>query len=464
MIPYEIFYNRLHIIFSQDPKINAIPLKNILDTIPSVDHLQNIPNGTPVIIRADLDMHIEDNVITDKCRIVTTLPTIEYCIEQGWKVIIFGHIGRDIENSLLPVCEAYGKEMAKKVEFISDWIDESNMVLTDDLVSKVKAGKPGSVFMLENTRKYNIETALWKAKEADFDGICEKMYNLASDIRKRLCDIEINEAIAASNFDFSSLVLPLVMSKTAMGFFISEDMRKHLLDARKANMVVFSGLKANKLDDLEAVVNAHPLKLLIAAGALAMALKKAQAQLEKSDFCIGKGETEEKANYFISKSRIDQGKRIVKKCKDKNIELLLPIDFILDNGEISKVIPKDRTQYDIGPETRDLITAKLEDYIKKSKNSPEPFTLFHNGVFGKFEDSRFEAGTKDFISHLKNLTIEGISTYVGGGEGRLALIKYGSLSDVTYAFTAGGTILKSLSDHHIQYLKAMYLQNKESNY
>jgi len=59
------------------------------------------------------------------------------------------------------------------------------------------------------------------------------------------------------------------------------------------------------------------------------------------------------------------------------------------------------------------------------------------------------------------MTREGIFTYVGGGEGRLALLKYGSLSDVTTAFTAGGTILKSLSNRHIHYLKAMYLQNIE---
>ena len=132
--------------------------------------------------------------------------------------------------------------------------------------------------MLENTRKYDVERMLWKAKKEDFDGICERMYYLAMDFRKHFCQIEINEAIAASNFDFSSSVLPLVMSKTALGFYISEEMKEHIIGARKASILVFSGLKINKLDDLEAVLNSRPLRLIIAAGSLAMALKKAQAQ------------------------------------------------------------------------------------------------------------------------------------------------------------------------------------------
>src|SRR5258708_19633941 len=85
--------------------------------------------------------------------------------------------------------------------------------------------------------------------------------------------------------------------------------------------------------------------------------------------------------------------------------------------------------------------------------------MYLNGVLGKFEEPQFEKGTRDFVGHLRHMTESGIHTYVGGGEGRLALLKYGVLSDVTHAFTAGGTILKSLSDKRIQYLKAMYLQS-----
>jgi len=460
MISYDKFYQQLYRIFSQDPQLDSIPLEEILDFIPTVDRLKDVPEGTTVLVRVDLDMPVVDGKVADLSRIKANSPTIKYCSEQGWKVVLFGHLGRDKNISVIPVCEGYTEEIGKDIELISDWMNEAQVKLLDQVISKVAAAKPGAVFMLENTRKYNIERALWNASEDSFLDICDKMYSLALDFRERLTEIEINEAIAASNFDFSSSVLPLVMSKTVLGFYFSEEMKKHIKGARQANMLVISGLKINKLDDLEAILERRKVKWIITAGSLAMALKKAHAQLGGGDFCIGQAETNETKKFYIPHDRIEQGKRIVQRCREDEVELVLPVDFVLDNGEIAKEIPHDRVQFDVGPETRELFLKKVSEYIYKSKQSSEPFTMFYNGVFGKFEDSRYEVGTREFISHLRTMTQAGISTYVGGGEGRLALLKYGSISDVTHAFTAGGTILKSLSDRHIPFLKAMYLQNK----
>ena len=461
MISYHEFHRQLYRIFSQDPGLDAIPLEEILDCIPAVDQLQDVPEGTIVLVRADLDMPIKDGKVMDPSRIKANSPTMKYCCEQGWKVVIYGHIGREKDISVTPVCEGYSEEMGQDIELISDWMDEAQLKLQDQFVSKLAAAKPGAVFMLENTRKYDIERAMWKASEESFPRICKKMYPLALDFRRRLTEIEINEAIAASNFDFSSSVLPLAMSKTALGFYISDEMKKHITGARQANLVVISGLKINKLDDLEAILERRTLKWVIAAGSLAMALKKAQAQLAGGDFCIGRAETDENDESYIAPDRIEQGKRIVQRCWEDEIELVLPIDSVLDNGVIAEEIPRDRVQLDVGPRTRELISEKVSEYIHESEQSPEPFVMFYNGVFGKFESPRYEVGTREFISYLRAMTQAGISTYVGGGEGRLALLKYGSILDVTHAFTAGGTILKSLSDRHIAFLKAMYLQNEK---
>ncbi len=460
MISYDRFHHQLYRIFSQDPVLNAIPLEDILNSIPTIDQLRDVRKGTTVLIRADLDMPIRDGEVADLSRIKANSPTIRYCSEHGWKVVIFGHLGRDKNISVAPVCRGYSEEVGQNIELITDWMDEAQLELRDEFVSKLTAAKPGSVFMLENTRKYDIERAMWKASDVSFPAICENMYSLALDFRQRLTEIEINEAIAASNFDFSSSVLPLAMSRTALGFYLSEEMKKHVTGARRANMIVISGLKINKLDDLESILERHTLKWIIAAGSLAMALKKAQAQLEGEDFCIGRAETDKSEKSYISSERIEQGKRIVERCREDGVELILPIDFVLDSGAIAQRVSHERIQFDVGPETRELISRKVSEYIDRSKISPEPFVMFYNGVFGKFEDPRYEGGTREFISHLSTMTQEGISTYVGGGEGRLALLKYGSISDVTHAFTAGGTILKSLSDRHIPYLKAMYLQNR----
>lgn len=457
-ISYDDFYRQLYRIYSQDPEINAIPLEEILDNIPTIDRL-DLPARATVLLRAELDVPLEEGRVVDVSRIETNLRTLRYCLDRKWKVVIIGHIGRDKHLTVEPVCGAISKEIDKQIEFVPNWLDEASLKIKDSVVAQIAKSSTDIIFMLENMRQFDIERALWRAPEKNFKHICDGMYSLATDMSSRLADIEINEAIAASNFDFSSSVLPLAMSQTAFGFFISEELKTHIKAARRSNMIVISGLKIDKLDDLEGILERGKIKWVVAAGSLAMALKKAEAQLGGGDFRLGRADTDEKAKFYIAADRIEQGKRIVKRCREAQIELILPIDFILDDGSVTNEIPDDRVQFDIGPESRNLIRNVIADYIAKSKQSPKPFAMSYNGVFGKFEDQRFEAGTREFVSLLRNMTEAGVLTYVGGGEGRLALLKYGSIADVTHAFTAGGTILKSLSDRHIQFLKAMYLQN-----
>ena len=84
---------------------------------------------------------------------------------------------------------------------------------------------------------------------------------------------------------------------------------------------------------------------------------------------------------------------------------------------------------------------------------------FYNGVFGMFEDPRFEAGTRDFVPQLKRMKDAGIEVYIGGGEGGAALEKYGHPDWVTHTFTAGGTVLNALGSQPVPYLVALRLQN-----
>lgn len=460
MIPYYKFFSQLHLMFSQDSDFDRINLETILASIPRIDQLQEIPVGGVVLVRADLDVEIKDGKVLDASRIQGTLRTIIHCINKGWKVVLVGHIGRDMNNSLRPIQETLSAELGHPIEFISDWIDGKGLRLLDRTVSMIREAHPGTVIMLENIRKYSIERALWEATEEDFSEICKKMYLLGQDLRNRLTGIEINEAIAASNFDFSSSVLPLVMSQTALGFYTSEEMNVHIKAARRANMVVISSdQKVDKLDNLEGILERGKIKWVITAGSVAMALKKAQAQLRFKDFCIGRVESDSNAIGYISLARIEQAKRIIRRCREDKVDLSLPVDFVLDNGEAVEEIPPDRVQYDIGPRTRELISNKVSEYIYLNSQSPEPFTMVWNGAFGKFEDTRYAAGTREFIALLGRMTRAGILTYVGGGESRLVLLKYGHISDVTHVFTAGGTILKSLSDRTLPFLKAMYLQN-----
>jgi len=442
-----------------DHEIDSTSVELMLDTIPKVDELENVPKGTTVLVRADIDVAIKDGIVEDMSRIEADLDTVKYCYQQGWKTIIFGHLGRDKKNSVAPVCQAMSDSLGLPIQMIEDWLDEENNKLFDGFVETVNSSPSGTIFMLQNTRKYSIEQLLWDVDKKMLPEAGAKTYAVCKDIQSRLATIEINEAIAASNFDFSSSVVPILMSKTAMGFYIAEEMKTHVRSVRNANFVVFSGLKIDKLEDLEGVITRGKLKLVIAAGSLAMALLKAQAQLVGEDFFIGLAETDSSNRAFIAPKWIERAKSIVRNCRKLGVELVLPVDFVLNNTEVSKIIAEGFVQMDIGPETRLLFAQRIREYIAASKTAQEDYVMFYNGVFGKFEDPRFEAGTKSFIPLLKEMTKAGIHTYVGGGEGRLALQKYGSLDDVTHAFTCGGTILKSLTTEHIPFMKALYIQN-----
>jgi phosphoglycerate kinase len=454
------FFNKeLAHVIAKDTPINNIPLEDLLALIPRIDQLTDLPEGRVVLIRSDLDTPITNNEVEDISRLESITKTIEYSLARNWTIILFGHIGREKNNTLKPVCKALSSLLKREIQFIDDWIDEPLNCLTQETVDFIQSAKPGSIFMLENTRKYQIECALWKVDKDTVSDINKRMYTLSEDIVTRLSDIEINESIAASNLDYSSCALPLLMKKTGLGFFIDSEMKTHIKKVREANLVVFSGLKIDKLDDLQGIIDRNHLKKIISAGSLAMALTKAAAQLIGKDFCIGLAENDKTKKYFIENKRIEQAKHIIQKCREKSIELILPVDYILDNGVVSQEIPPDRAQMDIGPETVRLFKTALHNYIKESRSSSQRYVLFYNGVFGKFEDPRYENGTREFISVLKDLTRSGIATYVGGGEGRLALLKYGALDDVTHSFTSGGTVLKSLTNNHIGYLKSLYLQN-----
>ena len=110
-------------------------------------------------------------------------------------------------------------------------------------------------------------------------------------------------------------------------------------------------------------------------------------------------------------------------------------------------------QFDIGPKTIAHFEQKIGEFI--AAHQGKPTAVFHNGVFGMFEDPRFETGTKSFVGQLKRMKDAGLSVYVGGGEGGTALEKYGQPDWVTHCFTAGGTVLNALGAEPVPYLVAL---------
>ncbi len=175
-------------------------------------------------------------------------------------------------------------------------------------------------------------------------------------------------------------------------------------------MVIFSGVKIDKLDDLEAMIARGKIRYLLTAGSLAMALKKAAAQLDGGDFCIGVQEDPANSNqpWYIPPERIEQAKRMLQQGRTKGIQFVLPIDFVLQDGRVSDTIGPGDQQLDVGPKTRALFEETVGRFIAENQQAPQKAVVFHNGVFGLFEDSRFEEGTRHFVGQLKRMKDAGL--------------------------------------------------------
>ena len=428
-----------------------------LQRIPPVEALADLPHGTAVWIRADLDVEDRDGLIGDDPRLEGLHETLEFGRSRGFRMLLIGHRGRKPEQTL-----EYVHQKLRVIEpgagpFIKEWFDERESELTGTAMKAVEALPPGGFLVLENLRRYSFETRLWKAKADEVTALADGLEKLARAFR-RAATAYVNDAVAASNKDFSSAVLPLVMDRTALGTFTRRELAEHVVRAREAGLVSFSGLKLDKLSDLHGIVKRGRVEMILSGGSLAMALRKAEAEMRGADASIGGAEdpkrSEEKT--YVPREAIERARRLLDDAKANHVRVLLPVDFVLDDGKVAADIPRERLQCDVGPKTRRMYESEALAWAKGTKRK----VAFHNGVMGKFEDKTFAGGTEAMIQTLRRLQTAGVAVYVGGGEGRAALERYGKLSDVTHAFTAGGTILKCLADQPLPFVEALAEQSK----
>jgi phosphoglycerate kinase len=450
-------------ILGADPNCPKLPLEKYLASIPRMECLGKLPAGTAVLIRGDVDAKPGANVGEGDIRLRSMKDTLDFCRQKGWKTIIFGHIGREPEKSLGKVRDRLAKTLGCDVGFVEDWLDPATTTIKDEVATTIAATPAGGVIVLQNTRKYDVERVLWKAKAADIPKLAEKLAKLANEFAEKVATVYIHEAFSAGSLDASSMVVPAAMDKVALGKYLAEQFEGPLSDCLGAQMVIFSGLKIDKLDDLEAMINRGKIRLVLAAGSLAMALKKAAAEIDGKDFNLGLSEDPAHSDkpYFIPRNRIDQAKEMLIDGRAKGIEFVMPVDFVLQDGKVSAAIGPGNQQFDVGPASSKLFEETVSKFIAANKGKQPPAVAFHNGVFGMFEDPRFEAGTRNFIPQLKRMKDAGIKVYVGGGEGGTALEKYGKDDWITYCFTAGGTVLNALGSEPVPYLVSLKLATEK---
>ncbi|HJT32814.1 MAG TPA: phosphoglycerate kinase [Pirellulales bacterium] len=446
---------------SEGPRLS---LEDYLSAIPLLDSLADVPRGTPVLVRGDVDAKPGPTVGEGDIRLRSMVETLEFGRRLGWKQIVVGHIGRKPEVSLKAVAARLGELLHAEVPLIADWLDEGAMVITDQAAKAVQSAAAGSVLVLENTRRYEIERMLWKATPADAQKLSQPLAKLANTMADRLARVYVNEALSAGSLDASTTIVPLAMDRVALGKYVAGQFDGPMRRCLASQLVVFSGLKTDKLDDLQAMIDRGTIRWVFTAGSLAMALKKAAAELDGQDFCLGAAESPEHKDkpYYIERSRIEQARRMLVDGRGKGIRFVLPVDFVLQDGRASETIGPGDQQFDVGPKTSELFEQKIGEFIveQKERGKGRQPVAFYNGVFGMFEDPRFESGTRRFVGQLKRLKDAGIEVYVGGGEGGAAVDRYGRPDWITHCFTAGGTVLNALGSNPVPYLQALKMARR----
>lgn len=443
-----------------EPAAQRMSLEQYLAEIPRLDALGDVPRGTPVLVRGDVDSEPGAEIGQGDQRLRSMVDTLRIGIDHGWKQVIFGHIGRKPEGSLKAVAARFGQLLKINVPLVTDWLDDEATVIRPQAAAAVANCAPGGVVVLDNTRRYAIERALWDTSAADLPALAPKLAQLANEFATKIARVYVNEALSAGSLDSSSTIVPAAMDRVALGKYVASEFDGPMRRCLKTQLVVFSGLKIDKLDDLQAMIDRGTIRWVFAAGSLAMALKKAAGQLDGANVSLGLAEdpSQDDKPFYIGPERIEQAKRMISAGRAKGIQFVLPVDFVLGDGRVSQTIGPGQQQFDVGPQTSELFHRKVGEFIEAARpqlNSGSPPVAFHNGVFGMFEDPRFEEGTRKFIGELKRMKDAGVEVYVGGGEGGSALEKYGKPDWVTHCFTAGGTVLNALGSAPVPYLSAL---------
>lgn len=370
-------------------------------------------SGKKVLLRCDFNVPLKDGVITDDKRIVESLPTIKYLMEQGAAVILMSHLGRpngeaNHKYSLKPVAEKLTELLGKKVELLAD-----DMVISDTVKEKVADLKSGDVVLLENTR-YRAE------EEKNGEDFSKELATLA--------DYYVNDAFGTSHRAHASNVGLSSVLPSAVGFLVEKEisiMGKAIENPERPFVAILGGAKvSDKIGVIENLLNI--VDKIVIVGAMANTFLKAEG------YELGKS--------LVEDDKLDLAKELMAKAKEKNVELILPVDVVVaneisDDAEVknidAKSIPADKMALDIGEKSIKLI----EDALTDAK------TVVWNGPAGVFETDKFAKGTFSIAETLANLDA---TTIVGGGDSAAAVEKAGLADKITHVSTGGGASLELL--------------------
>ncbi len=383
--------------------------------------------GKKVLVRVDFNVPLskEDrSKIADDSRIRAALPTIDYLLENGAKVILISHLGRpggeaNQEFTLKPVANWLSNHYGEKFEFLA-----ADEVVNEDVEEKVNELKDGEIALLENTRFVAGET---KNDEA----FAKELASLA--------DLYVNDAFGTSHRAHASNVGVASILPSAVGLLIEKEidvMGKALENPEHPFLSILGGAKvSDKIGVIENLIT--KVDTILIGGGMAYTFLKAQGKE------IGKS--------LLEEDKMDLSLELLERAKENNVEILLPVDVVIADDiapgvetEIVDIdnIPADKEALDIGPKTAEI-------YAEKIKNAK---TVVWNGPMGVFEIKEFSNGTNK-VAHA--LAEADATTIVGGGDSALA-IEMADLKDkITHVSTGGGASLEFLEGKDLPGISAI---------
>ena len=200
------------ILLGLNPPAPPKSLEEYLAAIPRLDTLSDVPIGTPVLVRGDVDAKPGAKIGQGDERLRSMVESLRYGIARGWKQIVFGHIGRKPEGSLKDVAKRLGELLGKDVPLVTDWLDEATLDIRPKVTETIAAAAPGSVMVLENTRRFAIERVLWDARPDDLPELAPKLAHFATQCAEKIAKVYVNEALSAGSLDTSTTIVPAAMA------------------------------------------------------------------------------------------------------------------------------------------------------------------------------------------------------------------------------------------------------------
>ena len=380
--------------------------------------------GKKVLLRVDYNVpYDKDMNITDDTRIKATLPTIKYCIEKKCTIILVSHMGRPKgtivpEMSLKPVAQRLAELIQTDVSFIDTPVGSA---LQDDIQNLAT----GSIVLLENIRFYPGE---------------EKNDHELGKQLAMLCDIYINDAFAAAHRGHASNeAITHYVDQCCAGFLLENEIEffnKAMINPERPLCAIIGGAKVStKLDVLMNILN--KVDSIIIGGAMAFTFLKSQGL--------------ETGNSLLEEDLVENAASILKKAKEKNINVLLPVDAVIaqefSNDSPNVIVPIDaipegQIGLDIGPDS----IKKFNEVINNAK------TVLWNGPMGAFEMPNFSKGT---FSIAQTLAESSCLSIIGGGDSVTAVNQAGVAEKMSYISTGGGAFLELLEGKTLPAIAAL---------